>query len=221
MSAGDYTFTTPNYPKPLSTPEWYRSEFERLKQPWHAISPWYAFGPYMWVGAPEYAEWWREWRNTPSDLAKPDPNSTAWGPCCHNSSGSDLHLWRLEQFVKKYPQRGVYLDCMGCPQCNNEAHGCGYVDDKGVRQCTGTLLATRRHYERMYNIIKASDPVYGWVWYDGWAPLPPPWGAFADDNWIGEGYIGPLWERLRNTTTITSLIFPRRGSILSTASGVT
>ncbi len=66
------------------------------------------------------------------------------------------------------------------------------MNGNGVRQCTGTLLATRRHYERMYNIIKASDPVYGWVWYDGWAPLPPPWGAFADDNLIGEGYIGPL-----------------------------
>ena len=76
------------------------------------------------LGAPEYAEWWHEWRYIPSDLAKPDPNSTAWGPCCHNSSGSDLHLWRLEQFVKHYPQRGIYLDCMASPLCSNEAHGC-------------------------------------------------------------------------------------------------
>ncbi len=114
-SAGDYTFTTPNYPKAHDSAEGYQREFDRLKQPWRSIVPWYAFGPYMWVGAPEYAEWWREWRNTPSALVKPDPNSTAWGPCCHNSSGSDLHLWRLEQFVKHYPQRGIYIDCMGSP----------------------------------------------------------------------------------------------------------
>ena len=112
-SAGDYTFATPNYPKARDSAEGYQREFDRLKQPWRAICTWYAFGPYMWVGAPEYAEWWREWRNTPSALVKPDPNSTAWGPCCHNSSGSDLHLWRLEQFVKNI--RSAASTSTACP----------------------------------------------------------------------------------------------------------
>jgi hypothetical protein len=164
---------------------------EELKRQDGPINCWYGFGPFLWVGAPEYAEWWREWRYTPTEIARPDPNSTAWGPVCHNSSGSDLHIWLLDRFLKKYPQRGVYFDCMTWCNCDNEAHGCGWLDDHGVRQSQTNLLATRRHYQRIYNLFKAADPEHGWVRFHDWGPNMAV-ASFCDDNWIGEGFIGPI-----------------------------
>jgi hypothetical protein len=190
-TAGDYTFATPNYPKPRLSATEYARMAEELKRKDGPIACWYAFGPFMWVGAPEYAEWWREWRYTPSEITRPDANSTAWGPVCHNSSGSDLHIWMLDRFLKKYPQRAVYFDCMSWCNCDNEAHGCGYVDEHGVRQPQSNLLATRRHHERIYNLIKAADPEEGWVRFHDWAPNMAV-APFCDDNWIGEGFIGPI-----------------------------
>jgi hypothetical protein len=190
-TAGDYTYATPNYPKPTGKPEDYEHMARTMNRPDGPITCWYAFGPYQWIGSPEYAEWWREWRNIPSDLAKPDPNSTAWGPACHNSSASDLQIWLLDQFIKNYPQRAIYFDCMGNPHCKNLAHGCGYIDDQGILRETGTMLATRRHYERIYNLIKAADPKDGWVRFHDWGPNPVI-VPFCDENWLGEGLIGPL-----------------------------
>jgi hypothetical protein len=191
VNPGDYTFNRANYPMPLGTPEGYAQYANAIKERTHEIGAWYAFGPYMWVGAPEYAEWWREWRYTPSALAFPDSNSNAWGPVCHNSSGSDLHIQRLADFVKQYPQQGIYFDCMSNGPCDNAAHGCGYLDDNGNRQPTSTLLAARRHYERIYNIMRAAHPEYGWVRFHDWTNSMVT-SAFCDDNWYGEGLISAL-----------------------------
>ncbi|MBI4028425.1 MAG: hypothetical protein HY360_25795 [Verrucomicrobia bacterium] len=186
----DYAGRTPNYPQPFESPEWYqkvRAALQRAKDP---LSLFYAFGPFIWNGAPEYAEWYREWSFTP-DAVKPDPDSKWLGPACHHSSGSDLLIWRLDNYVKQYPQRGIYFDCMGGGNCKNEAHGCGYVDETGVRKPINPLLAARRHYERIYNVMKAADPVYGWVRFHDWIPNMPS-ASFCDDNWIGEGMIGAI-----------------------------
>ncbi|MBI4024393.1 MAG: hypothetical protein HY360_05390 [Verrucomicrobia bacterium] len=191
VNPGDYTFKRPNYPTPMDTPENYQAFGDSLKARARDISAWYAFGPYQWIGSPEYAEWWREWRFTPSDMIKPNPNYTNWGPACHNSSASDLQIWRLNEFVKHYPQQGIYFDCMSYGPCHNEAHGCGYVDENGNRQTTQTLLAARRHYERIYNIVRRHDPQYGWVRIHDWANSMVT-AAFADDNWYGEGLVGAL-----------------------------
>jgi len=61
---------TPNYPKPTAkTPEelanfkkWLTDSYERSRRQ-HEIVAWYAYGPFTWVGSPEYAAWWREWRD--------------------------------------------------------------------------------------------------------------------------------------------------------------
>jgi len=97
----------------------------------------------------------------------------------------------LEDYMRSYPQKGVYVDCYFLMGCDNEAHGCGYVDENGKRQMTAPLLATRRHYERLYNIIKAADPEYGWLRIHDWGPMMPI-AAFCDENWSGEGLIGPI-----------------------------
>ena len=155
------------------------------------IVMWYGFGPFIWVGAPEYAQWYHEWQVTSWPMVPPNPNSKAWGWACHKSSGSDLFLHKLEKFVAEYPQRAIYIDCYFIMACDNEAHGCGYVDENGLRQKTAPILATRRHFERMYNIIKAADPVYGWVRIHDWGPIMAV-AAFADENWSGEGLITPI-----------------------------
>ncbi|MCL5674446.1 MAG: DUF6067 family protein [Candidatus Omnitrophica bacterium] len=188
--AGDWTFAMPNYPKPTLPPEQYKQMAEDMKKPYFPIQLWYAFGPYMWVGSPEYAKWWREWQFTPSQLTPPDPNSKDWGPASAASSASDLFIWMLNRFVKKYPLRGLYFDCTAMPLDANEAHGCGYIDKHGVRQPTGTLLATRRHYERIYNVIKTAHPKYGWIRddYGMGGPIDP----FFDEIWMGEGLISAI-----------------------------
>jgi hypothetical protein len=190
--AGDYTYRTPNYPTPLGNEAHYEKLARELEDPYAPLLGWYGFGTYMWVGSPEYADWWREWRFTPSELAKPDPNSTGWGSACANSSAVDLYNWRLERFVREYPQRGVYFDCQNAPGCDNAMHGCGYVDEQGERRPTQPLLALRRHYERVYNIIMAADPKYGFIRFHDWGPNMGLYAPFFTDNWIGEGMIGPI-----------------------------
>ena len=192
----DYSMTSPNYPMarwqfPRDEP-WLKLAWAELAKPDSQINCWYAFGASAWPGSPEYADWWREWRYTPSpSSAPPDPNSHWVAPACHNSSAMDLHVWLLEKYVKQWPQRGIYFDCMTTPVCDNEAHGCGFVGDDGLRRPSQQWLATRRYYERVRNIIKAADPKYGWVRHHLWGVDFTLW-PFCDDDWIGEGYCGPL-----------------------------
>jgi len=188
----DYTMVTPNYPKARQSRQEMLKGLESLKKSQKAdIVMWYGFGPFMWVGAPEYAEWHHEWQVTSWQPVPPDPNSKEWGWVCHNSSGSNLYLDMLEKFVKEYPQRAIYVDCYFMMSCDNEAHGCGYVDEKGVRRMWVPLLATRRHYERLWNIIKTADPEYGWVRLHDLTPIMPV-AAFCNDIWSGEGLITPI-----------------------------
>jgi hypothetical protein len=191
---GDYTFITPNYAKPQDTQATYELLRQQVEANVKAHRPqlaWYAFGPYMWVGAPEYRDWWREWRWSDSSVTLPDPSSRSWGSACHRSSASDLHAHLLEQFMARYPQRGLYFDCMSNAPCGNEAHGCGWVAPDGRRLPAAPLLATRRHYERLYNLVKRHDPVLGWVRHHDWGPSPMI-AAFCDDNWMGEGDIAAV-----------------------------
>jgi len=193
-TTASYTMVRPNYPEPMpgETAESIAQSQNALRESQNArIVMWYGFGPFVWVGAPEYAKWYREWEVSSYPPVPPDPNSNRWGWACHRSSGSDLFLSKLERFVKEYPQKAIYVDCYFMMECANEAHGCGYVDEHGVRRMISPLLATRRHYERLRNIIMAADPQYGWVRIHDWGLIMPV-AAFADDNWSGENLITPI-----------------------------
>jgi len=191
-TTADYANVTPNYPRPLMKEEDYAPMREQLKKKDAPITCFYAFGNYAWPGSPEYAEWWREWRFIPSEVVKPDPNSIGWAPACYNSSSSDLQVWLLNNYMKNYPQRGIYFDCVPPAfPCSNEAHGCGYVDENGIRRPVSQIINIRRHFERIYNVIKSHDPVYGWVRMHDWCPNVA-LASFFDDNWFGEGLISPL-----------------------------
>ena len=191
----DYTAISPDYAVPHEKKETYdlwRHRLEKETEQW-PINCFYWFGgPSMWTGSPEYADWWREWATGRSSV-HPDPNSGAcwYGSGCRNSSAANLQLYLLDKYVKKYPQEGIYFDCMGNTSCGNEAHGCGYVDDNGVRQPEDPLLAYRRYYERVYNVIKARNPKYGWVRHHDWG-VTMATAAFCDDNWLGEGACGSI-----------------------------
>ncbi|MDD5705624.1 MAG: DUF6067 family protein [Kiritimatiellae bacterium] len=190
----DHAGASPNYAVPHEKQEtydlWrYRLEQETMLWP---ITCYYAFGPFMWNGSPEYADWCWEWSQGSAPLP-PDPNSKFWGGAgCHNSSAVNLQLFLLEKYLAGYPQEGIYFDCMGPSLCSNEAHGCGYVDDAGARQPEQQLLADRRYYERIYNLIKAHNPrTGGWVRHHDWSPNMVS-AAFCDDNWLGEGACGAI-----------------------------
>jgi len=192
----DYTLKRGNYAKPQLKPEDYKSMWEGVAYSDKIGRPqvgWYGYGPFMWSGAPEYAKLWLEWKVSPGEAQRPDPNSDSWGgSSCHNSSGSDLQMDLLAKYVKQYPQRGVYFDCMTLNYaCDNGLHGCGYADDAGARRPATVLLGARRHYERVYNIIKDADPRLGWIRHHDWTPSIAT-AAFCDDNWIGEGMISAI-----------------------------
>ena len=70
----DYTTKTLNYAVHQTAwgAEWNRQETARVKQPFAQIIAWYAFGPFQWAGSPEYAEWWREWRESYASICEPD-----------------------------------------------------------------------------------------------------------------------------------------------------
>ena len=187
--SGGYTSRTPNYPEARDEdiPQFKDIETKERKG---EMFLWYAFGPFMWLGSPEYAEWWREWRWTPSEQVLPNRNSTEWGHACHNSSSADLFIWKLNKFIHKYPQNSIYFDCMGAFPCDNIAHGCGYVDENGIRKTTMPILASRRYYERIWNVMKEKTPT-AWIRFHDWIPNMAI-SAFCDENWYGEALIAPI-----------------------------
>lgn len=166
---GAWGWCYPNYPVPkevvdgkADTPEKRKAladgSLRWQKDMVNGTTCYYMFGPWAWVGSPEYAEWHNHWAHD-GPRADPDPHSDAFsGPACHNSGFNDLVASLLEQTVRWYPLRGLYFDCTGAPLCSNKYHGCGYVDDAGVRRPESQILATRRFYERLYTILKAADP---------------------------------------------------------------
>jgi len=75
----------------------------------------------QWVGSPSTPSGWREWRWTPPILSRPDPNSSAWAPAAEIRR-RPIFTPDAGKLRQRYPQRGVYFDCMQWIGCHNEAH---------------------------------------------------------------------------------------------------
>lgn len=60
----------------------------------------------------------------------------------------------MVEFLTKYNGDGVYIDSADIPwECTNAAHGCGYVDEYGVRQATYPINAMRKALQEIYEEI--------------------------------------------------------------------
>jgi len=208
FSLGGWGWCYPNYPAPrevidgkAATDAQKRALNENLRryedEKLGGIACRYMFGPYAWIGSPEYAQWYHEWAY---DRAKvdPDPRSDSYGGlACPNSSAPDLVCHLMQQTLEWYALRGLYFDCTGAPSCSNRFHGCGYVDEQGHRQPEQQILGARRYHERIYTLLKAKHPEGHICIHCSGLPQLAVF-AFADSFAVGEQF-GTGLRRVKGT----------------------
>ena len=77
---------------------------------------------------------------------------------CYASGYSEIMCERIRFVLREYDVDGIYTDGTHIPWgCANEAHGCGYTDESGVRHETYPIWAVRRHAQAMYEAIHSKD----------------------------------------------------------------
>ncbi len=75
---------------------------------------------------------------------------------CYNSSYADFWVENIKNLIETYHFDGVYLDSTLTihGKCNNEKHGCGYVDVDGKRKGTYPIHAIRDVMKKLYSVIE-------------------------------------------------------------------
>lgn len=111
----------------------------------------------LWYGAiadylPEYKTFGAEWDALPK-FGWSTPNSHLTSACLV-SGFQDFHIWCTKGIIDDLKFDGVYTDATPI-YCQNELHGCGYIDENGERRSTLNFLATRNFVKRMYVCLKA------------------------------------------------------------------
>ncbi|MBR6602978.1 MAG: hypothetical protein IKK94_03055 [Clostridia bacterium] len=60
----------------------------------------------------------------------------------------------MAEFVREYGVDGVYIDSANIPwACANEAHGCGWTDEDGIRHATYPISAMRESFRKIWETI--------------------------------------------------------------------
>jgi len=73
---------------------------------------------------------------------------------CYAGGYSDVMCERIRYVLSHYDVDGIYTDGTHIPwECANEAHGCGYTDENGVRHTTFPIWALREHSKKMYEAV--------------------------------------------------------------------
>lgn len=91
----------------------------------------------------------------------------------------------MSEFLKDYNADGVYIDSADIPwDCTNEAHGCGYIDEFGIRHATYPMNAMRKAFQKIYEEIheKLNKKVY----VHPANAFVPAFHAYSDVVWNGE-----------------------------------
>ena len=77
---------------------------------------------------------------------------------CDHGGFSEWFLGAVRKALLEMGTGGLYLDGPGIPQlCTNQAHGCGYTDERGLHP-TYPILAAREMMKRLYRISRAAGP---------------------------------------------------------------
>lgn len=109
---------------------------------------------------------------------------------CYNSPWQDYLAWAIARTMDDYDIDGVYLDGTANPWlCDNEYHGCGYVDENGRRHGTYGIFAARRMMRRIYTIVKSRKPG-GQVNVHNSTMMVIPSLGWATSSWDGEQFGG-------------------------------
>ena len=115
---------------------------------------------------PDYAQFAAEWRTDYSNPPKPfNPKASPMeftSVCPRVSSWSDYFVdtfFRLyEGEFKEMGWGAIYFDVTGVPLCDNADHGCGYLDEFGVRQKEQRYLEHRALQRRFYTALQERFP---------------------------------------------------------------
>jgi len=108
---------------------------------------------------------------------------------CYNSHWADFLAWGIHHALTKYDLDGVYLDGTASPSdCDNELHGCGYVDKEGKRHPTFPIFAVRELMKRIYKICLDHRGKEVFVNVHNSTGLYIPTLAFATSYWDGEQF---------------------------------
>ena len=120
----------------------------------------------VWAGLPNYSDFAAEWRtaycNAPPPADPQAPPTSFMGVCPRPPSWGDYFVTTFcNQFQGKYKDMGwgaVYFDCTTVPVCDNADHGCGYMDEFGVRQGEQRYREHRAVQRRFYTAMKERWP---------------------------------------------------------------
>ncbi|MFA6568137.1 MAG: glycoside hydrolase domain-containing protein [Victivallales bacterium] len=146
---------------PIS-PDNFRSQIAE----WRKASPDVRISPYMCqyilsTIAPEYKTYSEEWMKKPKiEIQEFGPKypGTSVVACMGAKSYTDFWLYNLDRFLSEYDINGIYWDAIDPVRCENEVHGHGFVDERGIKQPTTDIYNYREFYKRAYVILKNKHP---------------------------------------------------------------
>lgn len=107
---------------------------------------------------------------------------------CPNSDEFTAYMaYEIGRLIDEYDIPGVYFDNCYPAACSNARHGCGYVDDQGVRQPTIPFRGSRRQFMLIRNefVKRGKTPLI--MTHAG---LYPGVMSFVDAELAGEGTYG-------------------------------
>jgi hypothetical protein len=120
----------------------------------------------IWQGMPDYPDFAAEWRTTYCNAPlAPDPQApptSFMGVCPRPSSWAEYLVTTFcNLYQGKHKDMGwgaVYFDVTTTPVCDNADHGCGYLDEFGVRQGEQRYLEHRAVQRRFFTALKERWP---------------------------------------------------------------
>ena len=114
----------------------------------------------------------------------------AFDAFCTRSAYSDFLIWGMDRLISEYDIDGIYFDGTSEPFiCQNQRHGCGYVDDESELRPTYPIFAARDIMRRAYTLFRARKKE-SIINVHMSANLTIPTLAFADSYWDGEQFEG-------------------------------
>jgi hypothetical protein len=149
---------------------------------------------------PEFVDYYEEWVQTPIRQWKAETSIQV--RCCVNSDYLDYLIWQLNKIQQKTGCDGFYFDGAWPVACSNALHGCGYVDEQGVRQPTYAVRKIREFLRRAATVAmtnnsksqhwKSTRVAPGFPEYQVWihvsGSIAPPMHSFSTAMLAGEWF---------------------------------
>jgi hypothetical protein len=110
--------------------------------------------------ADEFMDFERKWQRIPQgwqDASVMVPAGRIASLVCPRSSYADFIVWRMQKALQQLEPGGVFLDNTIPLPCQNDRHGCGYVDERRERMPERPILAMRDFQKKIYAIMKDYD----------------------------------------------------------------